>query len=805
MSPGDGRSNDTDARKAQGQDRPSSASEVEDATPETLSISPRESTDINETRLPVTPFDPNETSAVFETRDPNSETSPPSLTSLQNLADGNLAQGQVIFGKYIVERSLGKGGMGAVWLVRHKELDAYRALKLIIASVAFDPEMRARFRREARTMARFSHPNAVAVHDADARSESVAAYIEMEYVEGQSLNQVLKAGVPMPLDWTARILEQLCDVLQAAHDHGIVHRDLKPGNMMLVADRPEGKEFLKVLDFGIAKILGNDAGAAPEDDGVHTVQGHFMGTPVYASPEQAIGEGIDHRSDIYAVGVILYEFLTGHRPFAAGRRALLDHLSTPPPPFKEKNPEVDVPPEIEQLVLRCLEKDPVHRPQTARDLAEEFNRIVRPPAPKVSPTRRRMLVSLIAAATLLPISMTGWFFLRPGSFTIQGQDVEVPAGETAIVIVDVNRERFRDAIEVKLVSEPPPGVKLLPGPQGPGDVRAFRFAVDLNADPGPKPLRMLGKAGNLEHEVSIQLNVLEPTVYLPPQGYQRAPDSKLVRTANDLNCPDKIRRDLGNGLQVDFLLIDKVNRNDPEPFYIMENKVWVQLFRAFEAEHPEALAPTLSADSRQLNRLGIPDFLAKQGIAAWGLTLLEPQWKVALWVDDWELLGESAEWPVMNVTVEEALQCADWLGGHLPTTLQWEKAAGLLDLERHGLEGPYLKPSETEAFEPGDIAVGRDFPLPVGQARRDISPFGCRDMAGNGEEWTRNTSEGLIAKARPVINPVAIRGRGYTGSNPLTFQELGKSKPFLLPDLRHYDLGFRVTIEILPERTDSAD
>src|SRR5204863_8142456 len=162
------------------------------------------------------------------------------------------------------------------------------------------------------------------------------------------------------------------DVLHVAHDHGIVHRDLKPSNLMLVDGRPEGRELLKVLDFGIAKILGVED---PAGD-AHTLTGAFMGTPPYTAPEQADGHA-DPRSDIYSVGVILYEFLTGFRPFTGmTARLISDTIHRPPPPFSEVNPDLDVPPAVERLVLRCLAKDPKDRPQSARQLAEEFLRTV---------------------------------------------------------------------------------------------------------------------------------------------------------------------------------------------------------------------------------------------------------------------------------------------------------------------------------------------------------------------------------------------------------------------------------------------
>ena len=194
----------------------------------------------------------------------------------------------------------------------------------------------------------------------------------MEFVKGTPLNEILREGAPMPLDWAARILEQLCDALKAAHglDPPIIHRDLKPHNIMLLSGRSVGREFLKVLDFGLAKekpLGGWDSPLRSIDGGL---------TPAYASPEQCVPERPqDQRSDIYTVGVILYEILTGHRPFWGSASEVLEkHEVERPPAFRARNPETRVPPEVEAVVFRCLEKDPNRRPQTAEELLNEFVR-----------------------------------------------------------------------------------------------------------------------------------------------------------------------------------------------------------------------------------------------------------------------------------------------------------------------------------------------------------------------------------------------------------------------------------------------
>ena len=293
-----------------------------------------------------------------------------------------IEKGRVVFGKYLLEEKIGEGGMGQVWRVENIPLQRESALKLINPKYAQNEKGWRRFEREARLMAKITHPNAVAVYDF--RRTHSMAYIEMEFVPGCSLDKYLNdKKTPMPLEWTAQLLDELCSVLQEAHGHvdkrsgkakPIIHRDLKPSNLMLVEGKPDGQN-LKVLDFGIAKMIQDEG--SPELTG----QGESLGTPYYMSPEQIQGgvgkDGrgeLDGRSDLYSVGVLLYQLLTGSLPFMGRNHmeVLVAHLHNTPPPMKEANPNVQVSPQVERLVMKCLEKDPDLRPQSARELADRF-------------------------------------------------------------------------------------------------------------------------------------------------------------------------------------------------------------------------------------------------------------------------------------------------------------------------------------------------------------------------------------------------------------------------------------------------
>jgi eukaryotic-like serine/threonine-protein kinase len=277
--------------------------------------------------------------------------------------------GRVFLGRYETRRLLGEGGMGRVYLARQLDLGRDVVVKVMHDHIAADPKFRDRFQRETLLMARFHHPGVVTLYDASV-NDPLGPCIVMEYVKGVNLENMLARNGRMSAPRVGRIIGELCEVLQAAHDEGIIHRDLKPANLMVIEpDSP--KERIKVMDFGLAKLMEGETLRKVTDTNVDFA----VGTPGYICPEQVRGEEMDHRGDLYSVGVMMYELLSGRLPFTGptSMDILLAHATEFAPPFSELGLSGWVPREVEELVFECLAKDPEERPQQARELAERFD------------------------------------------------------------------------------------------------------------------------------------------------------------------------------------------------------------------------------------------------------------------------------------------------------------------------------------------------------------------------------------------------------------------------------------------------
>lgn len=305
--------------------------------------------------------------AVSESPPPDSGTVPP--TRIEPPADPLL--GKTLDGRFVPRSLLGQGGMGRVYLAEDLRLKRRVALKLMDVALSADAEFAQRFKREAVVQAQASHPGIVQVLDAGECAEG--AYMVLEYSEGRSLASLLKVG-PLRRDRAMEFVEQLLDVLDFAHRQGIVHRDLKPGNI-LVEERG-GREIVRVLDFGIAKLLQTER----QDEGLTlTKPGFGFGTPGYMSLEQASGQPTDHRTDLYAAGVILYQMLGGALPHkAAGISDYLVKLaSVDIQTLGARFPSLGIPPELDAILLKSLARSPDDRYSSAlafREALREFRR-----------------------------------------------------------------------------------------------------------------------------------------------------------------------------------------------------------------------------------------------------------------------------------------------------------------------------------------------------------------------------------------------------------------------------------------------
>src|SRR6188508_772612 len=273
--------------------------------------------------------------------------------------------GRVVAGRYRLEARAGEGGMGVVYRARHVLIDRVVALKLIRPDLRGETHLRAWMLREARAANRVDHAHIIDIHDIG-ETEEGELYLVMEYLVGTPLSAELARG-PMPIARAVDILEQMCAALARAHDLGVVHRDLKSDNILL-SSRGGRKDFVKILDFGLAH-LAMDPRLAPK--------GAVFGTPEYMSPEQARGEEAGPQSDLYALGVLFFEMLTGQLPFRAGdRETLLEMQRTAPAP-RPTGVKKDCHPVAERIVLRLLEKDPRKRYRDGHHLLEELKALQR--------------------------------------------------------------------------------------------------------------------------------------------------------------------------------------------------------------------------------------------------------------------------------------------------------------------------------------------------------------------------------------------------------------------------------------------
>jgi len=287
---------------------------------------------------------------------------------------GDALVGKVLDGRYDVKSVLGEGGMGTVYLAEDVKLGRRVALKVMGDALLREPEFRARFEREAVLQANLPHPQVIQIMDMGEAAEG--AYLVLEYSNGRPLSRLLKDGGPMPIDRALGIAAQILEVLEFAHEQNVVHRDLKPANILI--EERGGKQVVRLLDFGIAKLISPEGGGQLE----HTLTKHgsSYGTLGYMAPEQARGDvkAVDHRVDLYAVGIMLHEMLTGEVPAPPESRThpvryAMWVAENPIPPLSERFPDLEAVHQVDQFLLKAVRRDPAQRYKSARAFAEALD------------------------------------------------------------------------------------------------------------------------------------------------------------------------------------------------------------------------------------------------------------------------------------------------------------------------------------------------------------------------------------------------------------------------------------------------
>lgn len=357
--------------------------------------------------------------------------------------------GSKLADRYHILTLIGHGGMGNVYRAKHELMERDVAIKMLKADLITDSMSVKRFQQEARAACRLKHPNVITLFDFGV-SPSGQPYLVMDLLVGVSLADVIKKDGNVGADRTVKIGCQAASALEHAHRAGVIHRDLKPGNIMLI-DTDDEKDFVKVVDFGVAKLIG---GGEDSESQRLTQTGEVCGSPVYMSPEQCLGQKLGPASDIYSLGVVLYEALTGRLPLLG--KTMVDtmqkHITEIPPSFGTVRPDLYIPERLEAVVFKALQKNPGDRHQSMADLERDLElaipkpgrstalrttiqptesfkmppiREIKPPAP--GPSRVVIIAVAIAAALLAAGGAVAWMTLSKGSGSQTGQKTLVPA------------------------------------------------------------------------------------------------------------------------------------------------------------------------------------------------------------------------------------------------------------------------------------------------------------------------------------------------------------------------------------------
>jgi formylglycine-generating enzyme required for sulfatase activity/predicted Ser/Thr protein kinase len=643
-----------------------------------------------------------------------------------------------ILGHFRIIREIGRGGMGEVYLAQDVTLRRPVALKLLPAIFQRDPERVRRFDREARAAAALNHPNIMTVYEVGEWEGQ--RFIAAEFVEGETLAQNLSHG-PLAVPQVLRLGMQIAEALAAAHQAGIVHRDLKPANVML---RPDAT--VKVLDFGLARL--SQSIAETEETETQTAAGRLLGTLAYMSPEQVRGQIADARSDLWSLGVVLYEILSGRRPFEGDSHAevLAAIVAREPVPLRSMNP--NVPAEVEQLVAGLLVKDREERRGSAAEVARELKQLSSKPAePRVTMQRRRFVAGAVLALLVI-LGASGWLLYRSskrqwaryeaipqihtladkgdywGAYRLTLDVAGYIPGEPAL------RHLWPEVSRLLSVHSDPPGAAVMWKPYA--ELKSQwqslgRTPVERNRVPAGALRLRLAMTGYEPIEVGVR-------GLAPESAYQLKLTQIGSSQPNMVRVPTRAVQSQIRG--IGELHVDRLNE-----FLIDRYEVTNRDFKKFIENRGYAKRDYWRAPFVKGGRTLPWEQAMKQFVDPTG----QPgpaTWEAGAYPDG------KGDYPVTGVSWYEAAAYAEFAGKSLPTVYHWIQAANPND----------------SAFQIPLSNFSGAHTLPVGGSEA-VGLYGTYDMAGNAREWCWNESGGNhMILGGSWVDPNYMLARGQTAS-----------------------------------------